>query len=186
MNVEKSTALFYLLPSNDVLTAFFLISRHYPLLAANGFRIENRLAIGLGTNALGMYAAWLLVATHVNLAQVLSYRTGLGQTIGSAITLAILMFFLALWFVLELGVFEKYLRFVYTPGIVFTVALSGIIDQNFDGNNPTMIFVAALLFVVIAMFLLKITLALMYERSRPAFPKVGMYSKPKPVFMYAQ
>ena len=132
-----------------------------------------------------MYTAWLLVATHLNLAMVLSYRAGLGQTIGSAITLAILMFFLSLWFVLELGVFEKYLRFLYSPGIVFTVALSGIISRNFDAGNPTMIFLAALLFIVLAMFLLKIILASIYEETRPAFPKMGMFEKQKPAFIYA-
>ena len=126
--------------------------------------------LGLVTNGIGMYTSWLVVATHLNLGRVLLERAGLMLGISGSITFSLLTFLLALWFVLDLGVLEKYTRFLYTPYIVFSVALSGISVQNFDAESPTQIYIVMLLITSLAMLALKILLAIRNQNKDPAFP----------------
>ena len=140
--------------------------------------------LGIVTNGIGMYDTWLLIATHLNLGIVLVYSAGLSQATGSAIAIALLTFFIAVWWVLDLGVLEHYTRFLYTPYIVFSVAFIGILVKNFDAENPTMIFITMLLIATIAMLTLKILIGVRNHKKDSGFPKCEEKMETETVIVY--
>jgi len=100
-------------------------------------------------NGLSMYATWCTIATLLNLAMVLTYRSShdisqqdASTTSLSVLSAAILVFLIADWFVLD-----RYTRYTFTPYIVLVVALTGSLTKNYEEGARNTTFTIVLLAV---------------------------------------
>ena len=105
----------------------------------NGLNLEIWFIRFFIQNGLAFYAAWVTVATLINVGVVMTYKDGsdvadiaVAQDISSTVVLSIVAFVIVLWFTLDIFVLDKYIRYVFTPYITLTVALIGIIQKNYD------------------------------------------------------
>ena len=83
-------------------------------------------------NGMAFYAAWVTVASLINLIVVLVYEAKVDQELASTIALGVLAFELVLWFILDNYVLDKYVRYTLSPYITIVIALSGCLTKNYD------------------------------------------------------
>jgi hypothetical protein len=85
--------------------------------------------------AWGIYAAWTIIATLLNLGYVMSYVGNIPQYISSGVCLLILALKAIAYFLLDNFVFDTYLRYMITPYIILHVALIGSLSKNWNPLN---------------------------------------------------
>ncbi len=133
-------------------------------------------------NGLGLYAAWGTVASVFNFAIVLTFGTGLSgdrQAVGSTVSLIIFTLEIFAWFIFDNFVFEKPLRYLFTPYSVIVISLVGILSKNWDPTKRNAIYTAALLGMVILMSILKMILTTWRHYKKPIFSnKPQNYRRP--------
>ncbi|XP_053383038.1 uncharacterized protein LOC123540311 [Mercenaria mercenaria] len=100
-------------------------------------------------NGLSMYATWCTIATLLNFAFLLAYRSAhdIGQRNASTISLGILSGVIALFLVTDWFFLDRYTRYTFTPYIVLVVAFTGSLAKNYDEGARNTIFTIALLAV---------------------------------------
>ena len=123
-------------------------------------------------NGLAIYATWTNVATLINLAMVMTYRGSLSVEDASTVALGILTFEILLWVLLENLVFDKYVRYTFSPYITLVMALSGVVAKNFDLEMTERNSIFSLALLVAAVFLLIMKLIIMIYRhfKQPIIP----------------
>ena len=121
-------------------------------------------------NGLGIYATWTTIATLLNLAIVITYRSDpvIKQDIASTVAFAVLSLEILVFLGTDLTILDRYTRYTFTPYIVLIVALSGVIAKNWDGGRNS-IFAAVLLAVAGAAALVKIILIIFRHFRRPLY-----------------
>ena len=96
-------------------------------------------------NGVALYCAWTNVASLLNLSIVLHYVSGVSQETCAWISIAILNVILVVVFVLEVFVFDQYVRYVFAHYVTLIVALSGILYQNYASDRGFMIYAIVML-----------------------------------------
>ncbi len=134
-------------------------------------------------NGLGLYAAWGTVAAVFNFAIVLTHRTELGKgkqdDIGSTVSLIVFTLEIVCWFIFDNIVFEKLLRYLFTPYSVIVISLIGIIHKNWNLSNRNTLYTLALLGIVTLMSVVKLGLVIWRHNKRPIFSgKPQNYRRP--------
>ena len=71
--------------------------------------------------------------------------------------------------VVDLVLFEKHFRYVYTPYIVLAVALTGSLEKNWDSANSNTIFTVAICCMAAILFCVKFVMSIVRSRSHPVF-----------------
>ena len=129
-------------------------------------------------NGLAMFATWGTVATMFNFAVVLTHRTGAELDVGGAVSFAIFTLEILVWWIFEHCVFEKALRYLFTPYIVVLVSIAGIISKNYNFDSPFSIF-TLVLFGLVALFgVIKLILSAYRHYKYPMFDCRARYRVP--------
>lgn len=100
-------------------------------------------------NGLSIYATWCTIATLLNFAFVLTYRSShdISQKDASTVSLSILAVIIVLFLVGDWCFLDRYTRYTFTPYLVLVVALTGSISKNYDEGARNTIFTIVLLAV---------------------------------------
>ncbi|KAL4229136.1 hypothetical protein ACF0H5_012174 [Mactra antiquata] len=111
-------------------------------------------------NGLSMYATWCTIATLLNLAFVLSYRSAydIGQRNASTVSLSILSAIVLVFLVTDWFFLDRYTRYTFTPYIVLVMAFTGSISKNYDAGARNTIFTIVLLSIAGLASVVKCTL----------------------------
>ena len=125
-----------------------------------------------------MFATWGTVASMFNFAVVLTYGTGAKLEVGSTVSLAIFTLEIIVWWVFDNFVFEKLLRYLYTPYIVILVSIAGIISNNWNPHASNSIFTVSLFGLVSLLTIIKTVLSLYRHFNKPIFGNVQDYRRP--------
>lgn len=96
-------------------------------------------------NGVAFYCAWTNIASLLNLCIVLHYVNGVDRGTCVWIAGAILAVIVVVVFLLEVFVFDKYVRYIFAHYITLVVALSGILYKNYSPDLPYENFVIFLL-----------------------------------------
>lgn len=126
-------------------------------------------------NGLAFFASWGTVAAIFNFAVVLTYRTGAPKDVGSTVSLTVFTLEIVGWACLDNYVFEKMLRYLFTPYLMMATALAGIISKNWDPTRRNSLYTLTLFIGVIILILIKAVL-LCYrhkKRKKSAFDNVN-------------
>ena len=111
-------------------------------------------------NGLSIYATWCTIATLLNLAMVMTYRSAhdISQQDACTTSLAILSAEIVVFLVADWVFLDRYTRYTFTPYIVLVVALSGSLAKNYTDGARNTIFTLVLLGVAGVAALVKVFL----------------------------
>ena len=136
------------------------LSKNLKTLYSNGLEGDAWLMRMFVHNGLAMYASYYTFYFFLELNMVIVHVSGYNSIDATTVCLSILMFFVVLYFALDISVLDHWLRFVFTPYISIAIIFGAIIERNWDPiwlqnyRNPT--FVAIALGVVCVFGLTKI------------------------------
>lgn len=120
----------------------------------------------LVNNGLCFYAAWLTIATLLNLAIAITYRWAPEDQISSfrntssIISLSILAALLLVYFLFDILIFEKFLRYTWSTYIQLLIAFAGILGKNYYRKDAASTLALVLAIIVGIMFIAKITVTI--------------------------
>uniref|UniRef100_H3BA93 Si:dkey-29d8.3 n=1 Tax=Latimeria chalumnae TaxID=7897 RepID=H3BA93_LATCH len=122
-------------------------------------------------NGVAVYATWTTIATLLNFAAVLTYSGNVSLETAGTVALSILLIEVVSWFVLENFVLDKYVRYTLTIYPVVIVALSGVLDKNYNASSPSKngIYTAVLLGIACMIFAIRIVLVVWKHLNRPLY-----------------
>lgn len=125
-------------------------------------------------NGMSLYATWVTIATLLNVAMVMTYKGGIANEDSCTAVLGILTAFIITYVVLENTIWDKYIRYTFTPYITLTMALGGVVSKNFDLNVRERNSIFSLILFIIAAILLVAKLIIMIVRHyrHPISPKI--------------
>lgn len=182
MKLAVALPLIALTPFTLYICLFFSFKTLYDnldYLTRNGLIVDIWLIRFFIQNGIAFYAAWVTVATLLNMGMVLTYREGsdvtdtyLAQDDSSTIVLAIVTVEILLWFTLDLFVFDKYTRYTFAPYITLTVAFAGVVQKNYnlDTAYRNSIYSLILLIVAAIFLVVKVTVMIWRHFKRPIQP----------------
>lgn len=142
---------------------------HFVKIMATQHKVDLILFRVLLQNGVSIYATWCTIATLLNLTIVLIYRVDLSQMVACIIALSILAVELLVFVVLDLFIFEKFLRYTFSTYLTVLWALSGSLAANWDPSKPHSIMSVALLGVTAFLLVLKIFTTLFNAFKKPLY-----------------
>lgn len=182
MKVAVALPLIALTPFSLYVCLYFSLKRLYDnldYLTRNGLTLDIWLIRMLVQNGMAFYAAWVTVATLLNIAIVMTYgdgsdvtKIGVRQDISSSVALGIVTFEIVLWISLDLTLLDKYTRYMFAPYITLTVAFAGIVQKNYDLDTAyrNSVFSAVLLATAVTCLVVKVTTMLYRHFKHPIQP----------------
>lgn len=130
--------LIALMPFSLYIGLYFSFSSVYRNLAEStkkGLSRDIWLIRLLVQNGIAFYATWVTIATLLNLAIVMSYWGDVSVEDSGTTVLSILLVEVIIWFVTDIFIFDKYVRYTFSPYITLIMALSGVLSKNYDLDN---------------------------------------------------
>lgn len=89
-------------------------------------------------NGLAFYGTWCTIATLLNMVIVMQYVSGVDRYVCVWVALGIVTLELICWFILETFVFDRHLRYCFSPYIVLLIAFLGVLSKNYKPEAPDM------------------------------------------------
>jgi len=133
-------------------------------------KVDRILTYLLPINGMYLYNTWVDVATQINLAIVLSYNNDVSPENSATIALSILLVLTVAYFILEVSVGERYLRYVFSAYPVFIWACIGILADHWDRDDEgsrNKIYVLAFLIISVVFMVIKIVVSILCAKFRP-------------------
>ncbi|XP_060070093.1 uncharacterized protein LOC132550096 [Ylistrum balloti] len=125
-------------------------------------------------NGMAFYATWVTIATLLNVAMVMTYKGGISNEDACTAVLGMLSAIIATWVILENTVFDRYVRYTFSPYITLTMALGGVVSKNYDLDirERNSLFSLTLLIIAGVLLLTKIIVMLVRHFKNPISPKI--------------
>lgn len=120
-------------------------------------------------NGVSIYATWVTIATLLNLTIVLVYRLNVEQVVACLIALSVLSLELLVFVILDMFVFERFLRYTFTTYLTVIWALSGSLAENWDPSRPHSIMSAVLLGLTVLLLFTKIVITAVNSQRKPLY-----------------
>lgn len=148
--LEAALAVLFLITVTLYACLFFsyrYLDRGIDILVKQERKSDVWLTRFLVQNGLSIYATWCTIATLLNFAFVLTYRSAVDidqrdacTASLSILTVLILIFLVTDWFFLD-----RFTRYTFTPYLVLIVALTGSIAKNYNAGARNTVFTITLL-----------------------------------------
>lgn len=138
-------------------------------LTLTGYRKEIWLTRMFTLNGVAFYGTWVTLASLVNFSIAFQYRAGVDSLVCAWIACGIITAELLCWFILETFVFDRYLRYCFSPYIVLPIALGGILSKNFNPSSPAphLIYLIVLLALSLVLGIVKVMVMFVKGRRNP-------------------
>ena len=152
-----------------LMISFWKLYKNLQAVRAAGLNKDVWLIRMLVQNGIAFFATWVSIATLLNFAIVMVYKWSVEMETACTVALAILAGDIVVWFVLDMFVLDKFVRYTFSPYIVLVVGLSGSVAKNFDleSNERNSIFSSVLLAAAALLFLVKIVMIIFRHRRYP-------------------
>ena len=125
-------------------------------------------------NGIIFYAAWVSIASCINLAIFLQAEKGIRRDKAATISLCILLAILIIWFAIENFVAARYTRYTLVEYIVLLIGLSGILKKQWTDGHGNQAFVLAILVLSGLMFGARLMIILIKEKKLPGKVNSGL------------
>ena len=137
--MELALALLFLITVTLYVCLFFSyrsLDRAIDILIKQDRKSDVWLTRFLVQNGLSMYATWCTIATLLNFAFVLTYRSShdISQQNASTVSLSILSAIIVVFLLTDWVFLDRYTRYTFTPYIVLVVALTGSLAKNYEAG----------------------------------------------------
>ena len=150
----------------------------YPIIASLAFFLSRAdgakvydiwLTRILVLNGLLFHASWTTIASILNITLGLLYKGDVDGTDAAYIALSLLLSVVLTYFILENTVFDRYLRYAFAVYPVVIWALSAILANNWDVDDPSSINIFSLILLVftVILVLFRIIIFILFTLFRP-------------------
>ena len=149
--------------------SFLRLHARGSVLKREGYGYEVWLVRILVQNGLGLYAAWVTIASLINVDVVMQYTSGIAQHIASTVCLCFLLLAIVSWFFFDNFLADAYTRYTVTPYPLLVFALTGSLVKNWDMTKSNSVLTAVLLATACVATILKVAIMLLRHARRPTF-----------------
>ena len=101
------------------------------------------------------------------------------QNVSSTVSLCVVTLEIGLWFVLDVFVLDRYVRYIVTPYLVLVMALAGSITKNWDQTSSNSAFTGFLLALACLLTVFKLISLLARHRRLPLFKEISFFKYQK-------
>ena len=127
-------------------------------------------------NAIAIYATWCVILSLLNLDMSLVYKVGVSREISGTVVHMLLLFYIIVWFFMDNFVCEKFLRYTFSPYLVFLLFQIGCFTHTCATSSEYMkVLVAFILCVAILAAVLKIILLIKNQVTSPLWLGNGFF-----------
>ena len=126
-------------------------------------------------NAIGISASWCVILSLLNLDMALVYRSGVSREISGTAVHALLLFYIIVWFFVDNFVCEKFLRYTFSPYLVFLLFQGGCVAHSTYSGEYMFVLVTFILSVAILAAVLKIILLIKNQVTSPLWLGNGFF-----------
>lgn len=172
---EEFTASFIMLLllelTLDVLIAVASYNAYHQAqeLIANGQKCDVFLTQVLLNNGIGIYETWVTIATQVNFAVALQYDYDISARTAAIVALSIVLAEMILWFIGEITILDRYIRYTLTVYPVVVWALAGIIANNYKEGETTSILAVVAICIAFCLLAARLVLVVACHLKRPLY-----------------
>ena len=122
-------------------------------------------------NGIAFYSTWVSIASLLNLAIVMAYKSGVNQENACTVVLSLLACGIVAWFILDIVVLRNATKYTVSPWIVLIVALIGSLYKNYVPNKRNSIITLVLLCIVGVLAVIRLVVFVYVLRSRKSSAK---------------
>ena len=136
-------------------------------LLDNGQKLDVILTQVLLNNGIAVYETWITIAAQVNFAVVLRYVSDTSSSTAAIVALSIILVEMISWFIAEITVLDRFVRYTLTVYPVAIWALAGIIANNWDKEEASSVLTLVALCIAGCLLVIRFVLAIIYHFTRP-------------------
>ena len=138
-------------------------------LMANGQKLDVVLTQVLLNNGIGIYETWVTIAAQVNFAVALQYDYDCSASTAAIVALSILLLEMGTWFVAEITILDRYVRYILTVYPVVVWALAGILANNYKDGETSSILSLVAVCLACCLLVARLTLVVVYHLKKPLY-----------------
>lgn len=133
----------------------------------NGQKRDVVLTQVLLINGIGIYETWITIAAQVNFAVALQYDYDVSSSTAAIVGLSIVLVEMGTWFVAEVTILDRYVRYSLTVYPVAIWALGGIIANNYKEGEASSILSVVAICIAGTLLVARLVLVVIYHFKKP-------------------
>ena len=136
-------------------------------LIENGQKWDVILTQVFLNNGISVYETWVTIAVQVNFAVALQYDYDVSPSTAAIVALSIILVELGGWFIAEITILDRFVRYTLTvyPVVVWTFA--GIIANNYEEGEASSVLAVVAICIACCVLVARFILAIVYHLKRP-------------------
>ena len=138
-------------------------------LIANGQKRDVILTQILLNNGIGIYETWVTIAAQVNFAVALQYDYDLSASTAATVAMSIVLLEMGTWFIAEITILDRYVRYILTVYPVVVWAVAGIIANNYKEGEVSSILSVVAICIACCLLATRLALVVVYHLKKPLY-----------------
>lgn len=138
-------------------------------LIENGQKRDVVLTQVLLNNGIGVYETWVTIAAQVNFAVVLQYDYDCSPSTVAIVALSIILLEMGTWFIAEVTILDRYIRYILIVYPVVIWALGGIIANNYKAGEASSLLSVVAICIAGCLLVARVTLTIVYHLKKPLY-----------------
>jgi len=138
-------------------------------LIENGQKRDIVLTQVLLNNGIGIYETWVTIAAQINFAVALQYDYDVSSSAAAVVALSIVLLEMISWFIAEVTILDRFVRYTLTVYPVAVWALAGIIANNYEEKEASSVLSVVAICIAGCLLVLRIILVIVYHLKKPLY-----------------
>lgn len=140
-------------------------------LVENGQKRDVVLVQVFLNNGIAVYETWVTIAAQVNFAVALQYDYDVSSSTAAIVALSIILVEMGTWFLAEITIFDRYIRYTLTVYPVVIWALAGIIANNYKDGKTTSVLSVVAICTACCILITRAILTVVYHWKKPLYAR---------------
>ena len=142
-------------------------------LIENGQKWDIILTQVFLNNGISVYATWVTIAVQVNFAVALQYDYDVSRSVASIVALCIILVELGGWFIAEITILDRFVRYTLIVYPVAVWAFAGIIANNYKEGEASSLLAVVAICIACCVLVARFVLTIVYHLKRPLHTTVA-------------
>ena len=136
-------------------------------LIENGQKWDVILTQVFLNNGISVYETWVTIAVQVNFAVALQYDYDVSRSVASIVALCIILVELGGWFIAEITILDRFVRYTLIVYPVVVWSFAGIIANNYKEGEASSILAVVAICIACCVLVARFVLTIVYHLKRP-------------------
>ena len=136
-------------------------------LIENGQKWDVILTQVFLNNGISVYETWVTIAVQVNFAVALQYDYDVSRSVASIVALCIILVELGGWFIAEITILDRFVRYTLIVYPVVVWSFAGIIANNYKEGEASSILAVVAICIACCVMVARFVLTIVYHLKRP-------------------